>query len=159
MTTYTVHEPLTGFKDDMDRYVQTSFIPEAKSLAALVLPLPWLLWNRMWWAALVYLLISTILSIALTTDFSTLAFILTAFPGIFLFLEGNDLRRKTLMRDGWAFVGSVEGDDLQSAEVRYFHSLEYRQPGAEPEPAPAKRFQGNTDIDTGIDFLAGPEAG
>ncbi len=158
MTLYTVHEPSAGFKDDMDRYVQTSFIPEAKSLIALALPLPWLLWNRMWWAALFYLLITAILSLALATDLATLAFLLTAIPGIFLFLEGNELRRKDLMRDGWTFVCTVEGDDQQSAELRYFHSLEYRRSGAKPEPVTPKMYQVNPEIDAGIEFLASPQA-
>ena len=96
------------------------------------------------------------LSILMVGELGLLAAAMTIFPGLFLFLEGQELRRKKLSRHGWKMVTTVEDQDLASAEYRYFYSaMEKKQnrPLLNPEKtAPAKPFR---PPDTEIEFPGG----
>ena len=120
MAIYTVLEPPAT--SGLLLEAGAEFIPDTKALLALALPLPWLLWHRMWWGVVFYLLVSTIFAIALTTEFAILVLATTFIPGLFLFLEGNELRRKALLRRNWKEIAVVEGDTLESAETRFFYA-------------------------------------
>ncbi len=121
MTIFTVHSPPASDVSSDDSRLRTRFIPESKAILALVFPLIWLLWHRLWWPALFYLLISIALALGLATQFGVMIGLLTFIPGLYLFLEGHELRRHQLERRGWRLTGIVEGSNLASAEMRYFH--------------------------------------
>lgn len=123
MTIFTVHVPPQALGDARDQHIKTVLIPESPSLLALIFPLLWLIWYRLWWAVLFYVLISIVFAILFTTNIGIIASVLTFFPGLFLFLEGQQLRRNSLERRGWKLVETVEDDDLESAEYRYFYSV------------------------------------
>lgn len=128
MTLFTVHIPQHAVGQEHDQHVETVFIPDTSSFMALVFPFFWLIWCRLWWASLFYALITIALSILMTGELGLLAAAMTIFPGLFLFLEGQELRRKKLTRHGWIMVDTVEEQNLASAEYRYFYSaLEQRQ--------------------------------
>jgi len=106
-----------------DQHDRTVLIPDAPALLALVFPLFWLLWYRLWWASLFYGLLSLIFMILLPSKLSLMVIVLTVIPGLFLFLEGQELRRKMLERRGWKLVATIEDQDISSAEYRYFYSV------------------------------------
>ena len=136
MTLFTVHIPPHAIGQEHDQHVETVFIPDASSVMALIFPFFWLIWYRLWWASLFYALLTIALLFLMTGELGLLAAAMTIFPGLFLFLEGQELRRKKLTRHGWKMVGTVEDQNLASAEYRYFYSaLEERQvhPVAKPE--------------------------
>ncbi len=157
MTTYLVLAPPAKGDDVHAPVADAVFVPEARALWALVLPLPWLLWNRLWWAAIFYVLVSIILAMTLTLEPGILALLLTFLPGFFLYLEGHELRHKRLERRGWKLTGIVRGDDRVEAEIRFFSGL---RPGEENSGKrhPVALNSTLLPVDTGMDFLASPEA-
>jgi hypothetical protein len=154
MTVFTVYTPpKTG---DRVPHEEAVFIPDAKALLALVFPFIWLLWHRLWWAVLFYALLSIILTMTLTLEIGLLASFLTFVPGFYLFLEGNELRRKALERRGWGFGGVIEGEDQEEAEIRHFNSI--HNAAIEPEKTVTlKPRKPALVVDPGINLFAGPE--
>ncbi len=156
MTLYTVHIPPYAVGQERDHHEDTVFIPDASSLMALVFPFLWLIWYRLWWASLFYALLTIALSILMLGELGLLAAAMTIFPGLFLFLEGQELRRKKLTRHGWKMVDTVEDQDLASAEYRYFYTA-LEQPRVRPEAkldktAPARSYR---PPETEIEFPGG----
>lgn len=165
MTMYTVHSRVTANESQEDQLLSTVFIAESKPLLAPIFPFVWLLWMRLWWPALFYLLILIILTTALNTEFVAVSIVINFVPGLFLFLEGNELRRKALHRKGYDIVAIVAGDDLIAAETRYFHGQfagdQQQNAGstgqsrhAPPRTVKVREFWSQN---TGLDFLAGSE--
>lgn len=115
MATYTIHVPPVAMGSEKDR-----FIRDGVSLTALVVPAIWLLWHRLWFAFAAYCLI-----VVAITSYSMLASdpsatVLSAIPGLLLFLEGNELRRRKLEHAGWEEAGLVRADTLEEAELRWY---------------------------------------
>lgn len=156
MTLFTVHILPHAVGQERDHHVETVFIPDASSLMALVFPFFWLIWYRLWWASLFYVLITIALSILMTGELGLLAAAMTIFPGLFLFLEGQELRRKKLTRHGWKMVDTVEEQNLASAEYRYFYSA-FEQQQAHPIAIPEKTAPTKPYIspETEIEFPGG----
>lgn len=156
MTLYTVHIPPHAVGQERDKHVDTVFVPDASSLMALIFPFIWLIWYRLWWAAAFYVLLTIALFVLMIGDFGLLAAAMTIFPGVFLFLEGQELRRKKLARNGWKMLATVEDQDLASAEYRYFYSAveDQKAPLVErPEKTvPTKPY---LSTDTEIEFPGG----
>jgi hypothetical protein len=158
MTVFTVHTPpITGNNNNI-RVEDAVFVPEQKTLMALVFPFFWLLWQRLWWAVVFYLLVSVILSMLLLANIGLAAFLLTIIPGLFLYLEGQELRRKALHRKGWKYLGVVEGSTRSEAEIRFFHQVQQPTGTGSTKPTfkPLRPKQIHL-VDPGIDFLANPE--
>ena len=145
MTLYTVHIPPYAVGQEHDQHVDTVLIPDASSVMALFFPFFWLIWYRLWWASLFYALLTIALSILVTGELGLLAAAMTIFPGLFMFLEGQELRRKKLARHGWKMVDTVEDQNQASAEYRYFYTALEQQrvrPEAKPDKtAPARSYR------------------
>ena len=103
-------------------------VPEARSSWAFVFGTLWLLRHRLWWAALVFLLIGLILNavgqVALAGIgdeplwwVSPTALMLAVLPRFWLALEGNELRRRKLERRGYRLAEVVEAENRADAEV------------------------------------------
>lgn len=100
-------------------------VPEGGSKWAFVFGTLWLLWNRLWWAALVFLLVGAILNaggrLALNGAeawYAGLAGLaLTLLPRLWLALEGHELRRRRLERRGWLLTDTVEATRRADAET------------------------------------------
>lgn len=48
------------------------------------------------------------------------ALYLSAIPGLYLMLEGNELVRQIHERRGWRFIGVLEGQNVEDVELRFF---------------------------------------
>ena len=103
-------------------------VPEARSPWAFVFGTLWLLWHRMWWAALVFLLIGLILNAVGQFALAGIgdeplwwvppaALLLAVLPRFWLALEGNELRRRKLERRGYRLAEIVEAENRADAEV------------------------------------------
>ena len=160
MTIYTVYSPPITTGSTGDQHDKTVLIPDASALLALIFPFLWLIWHRLWWASLFYGLLSLLFIILLPTELSMIIIVLTVIPGLFLFLEGHELRRKMLERRGWKMVAVIEDQDIASAEYRYFYSVLNAQPDEElvnseiPKWSITKKF---IPIDSGIEFPGSSE--
>lgn len=138
MSVYTVHEPPQrdgGVSVDPERFV---FVRDGFHFWAMMFGPLWLLWRRLWLALLFYLIAwivieGTLLYFKAGTG-SHLA--IGVAIALLLGMEASSLWRWTLNRRGWKNLGVVVGDDLESAERRFFQT--WRETGRErPQAASA----------------------
>jgi len=122
MSIYTVYEPPLRAHEsapDPERFV---FVRDGFSIWAFLLAPLWMLRHRLWLAFLGYVIVVVALSIGLRAigASTTLANVVTALVSLLVGFEAATLRRFGLARRGWRNVGIVVGDDLESAERRFF---------------------------------------
>lgn len=134
-TSYTVHMPPTGGGDE-----RIEFVPDAFSGLAFVAPWAWFLWHRMWLATLAYLVLISLVTLALA--FSGIAPMLrlaiTAAISLLIGLEATNLRRWTLGRRGYREAAVVVAGSRDEAERRYFterHGETAARAATAPRPA------------------------
>ena len=109
MAIFTVHTRSDDFK----------LIREGHSTFALLAPPIWLVVNRLWLELLAYvglMVLFVLIAYQLQNGF---AFLLTGLPGLFLWLEGNQLVRAKIERNGWQLSSVVEAGDFESAEAKH----------------------------------------
>ncbi|MEZ5872984.1 MAG: DUF2628 domain-containing protein [Nitratireductor sp.] len=129
MATYTVHTPPGEQGEEKLR-----FLSDGVSVLALIVPAIWLLWHRLWFVFIAYLLVAASLAVYGVMASDPSATVLSAIPGLYLFLEGNQLRRRKLEQSGWTQEGVVEASSLDEAELRWFKGTGHAgtRPAAEP---------------------------
>lgn len=98
------------------------FLVDGKSLLAIFAPPLWLVWHRMWWGLVVYVALLALLAMMYFTPLREAGLYLSAIPGLFLMLEGNELIRQRHERQGWQYLGLVQGQNLEDAEMRFFET-------------------------------------
>ncbi len=122
MSSYTVYEPPSkdgAAAPDPARFV---FVRDGFTFWAFLLGPLWMLWHRLWLVLAGYVVAATALQVALRFIGASASVMVTA--GILLALlvgfEAATLRRFTLARRRFRNVGIVIGDDLETAERRFF---------------------------------------
>ncbi len=142
MSVYTVYEPplrAGELTPGPDRFV---FVREGFYFWAFVFAPLWMLWHRLWLVLLLYIVIAAGIENASyyagvgTAGVAVIQLALSFLVG----LEASTLRRFTLNRRGFRNVGIVVGDDLESAEQRFFNAwveTESSRPAAPPPASPA----------------------
>ena len=82
----------------------------------------WMLRHRLWLALVCYVILAVALSVALRLigTSAAVAIIAGALFSLLVGFEAATLRRFGLARRGWRNVGIVVGDDVESAERRFF---------------------------------------
>jgi hypothetical protein len=124
MAIYTVLAPAARDGETATDPMRTLFVKEGWCWPGLFIPILWLLFRKMWLIALAYVVVFAALAYIDTrlggpvTGFAMLA------AHLYLLLEGNELRRWTLTRRGYALAGVVEGRSREEAEIRYFADTE-----------------------------------
>ena len=122
MSIYTVYElPLKAHESapDPERFV---FVRDGFSFWAFLLAPWWMLRHRLWLALVCYVILAVALSVALRLigTSAAVAIIAGALFSLLVGFEAATLRRFGLARRGWRNVGIVVGDDVESAERRFF---------------------------------------
>ena len=122
MAVYTVHEPpLRAGATSAPEPERFIFVRDGFSFWALLLGPLWMLRHRMWLVALCYLALVAVLSLVLRLHASAaVGPIVWTLLALLLGFEAGTLRRLTLGRRGFRNIGIVVGDDLESAERRFF---------------------------------------
>jgi hypothetical protein len=120
MAVYTVHAPVdpaseTGISDATDRFV---FVRDGFHFWALVFGPFWLLWNRLWLAFGLYVVVAAGLAVTLSSlrigaDARFFVWLLLAF---LVGLEGASLKRWSYSRRKWRQVDFVVADKIDAAE-------------------------------------------
>lgn len=96
------------------------FVRDGFYFFGFVAPILWLLWHRLWLAAVVTL--AATLALAVAIEVAGLAFPATLLPlliSLYVGLEGGALRLAKLRRAGWRQWGVIEADSTADAEARY----------------------------------------
>jgi len=136
MASYVVLErrPAAG------RRIETELVRDEFSYLALIFPLIWLLWHRLWFAALVLLLVSV--GIGMIGEYLApgVAMVVAGFVvSFFVALEGPAWRIARFRRLGYLETGTVVAPSLSEAEIRWFAGSHAPQ-----EPAPLTRHRAAT---------------
>ncbi len=131
MKIYTVHMKAPSGDRTQDA-LDAVFIPEGFSLFALLLPIPWMLVNRMWLVLLTFLVVTGFLEYGAS-------FFGHIIPGVFLLVatvwfafEANALRRWTIEGKGYHMAGLASGRSLSDAEQRFFETWSDAAPRSAP---------------------------
>lgn len=126
MAIYVVMEPPRHRAAADEVYVRDGF-----HWIGFLLPLVWLLWNRLWIETVVLLAVMLGLGVLGETSGSAEMIVggFTFLVSIYVGLEGPALRIWALRRRGYAEWGVVEAENRADAELRYLSAL----PGAAPD--------------------------
>ncbi|MDB5503912.1 MAG: hypothetical protein JWR89_3814 [Tardiphaga sp.] len=122
MPVYTIHAPLAesrGVGAATDRFV---FVRDGFHFWAFVAGLIWLIWHRLWWALLGYVVISIVGEVALSmlgAGSGTRLTVMVLFA-LLMGFEAASIRRWTLSRGDWRQLDMVVADDAEMAEQRFF---------------------------------------
>ena len=122
MSIYTVYEPPLKAHESAPNPERFVFVRDGFSFWAFLLAPWWMLRHRMWLALTGYVILAIALSVALrfAGASTTVTLIAGALFSLLVGFEAATLRRFKLSRRGWKNVGIVVGDDLESAERRFF---------------------------------------
>jgi hypothetical protein len=128
MPVYTVHAPLTSNMDfrATDRF---AFVRDGFHVWAALFGVVWLAWHRLWLALLGWIVLMTVIDIAMVRLHvaATTIFVVDALLALLLGFEAASLRRWTLSRRKWRQLDIVVADDEEAAERRFFERWTARQ--------------------------------
>ncbi len=140
MVTYTVHERYEASGTLAGRAQAVAFVKDGFAWAALVFPVLWLLYHRMWIVLagfiVLFAVLRGLLSVAELNN-EVLGWALAGVSILFAF-QANDLRRWSLARRGFWLVGPVSGASRAACETRFFDAwlaAQGTQRSAEPGQA------------------------
>ncbi len=120
MASYVVMVPPARSGDEI-RFVRDGF-----ALPALILPVLWLLWHRLWIEALLVFAAAILLAaIGEIGGWTVTTMLLSFLISIYVAMEGSALRQWALRRRGWRESAVVEAADEDEAMTRYFADDEH----------------------------------
>ncbi|MGI9400708.1 MAG: DUF2628 domain-containing protein [Rhizobiaceae bacterium] len=114
MAIYTVHIPPSGESES------AWFIREGVNIFALIIPFFWLLWHRLWLELTVYIAFLFMLAVLMLLGGAKIVPFVSALPGLYLFVEGNQLVRARIERAGWMLDAVVDATTVAEAEIIYY---------------------------------------
>ncbi len=111
-------------------------VPEAFSWGALLIPIIWALYRRLWWVAIGVVVVSIVVPrLRQVADFNENGLLIANFAiNIVLGWLGNDLRRWELRRKGYRAVDFVRARRIGDAEVIAITRLAEAATAATPAP-------------------------
>lgn len=118
------------------------FVKEGIAWWALVTPLFWFLYHRLWWEAAAYFGLSFALALggeALGAG-EDIVLVASLFVQLLVALEANDLRRLGLARKGYRSVSVVSAQNEADAELRFHAIWKGPLPMADPAPVTSAVF-------------------
>jgi hypothetical protein len=121
MRFWTVYEPRHPANAG-ERVEKTLFIKDGFSWPGLIFSLFWLLFQQLWLGALIFVLVSVMLGVLgafLPLDDSA-GMLLSLLPSLYVGFEGNDMRRRKLLKKGFVQAGSVLAKTHAEAEDIFF---------------------------------------
>lgn len=133
MAQFVVLEPAGTQSSEKAVFVRDGFYT-----LALILPVVWLLSQRLWFEAIAALGVTILLGVAgAALDISNAVPLITLLFSLFVALEGANWKIAKLKRQGYVEKATIDASDLEEAEIRYFYSLEE---AADPVEAPAPEW-------------------
>ena len=135
MASYVVTKPASDRRGEDALFIRDAFAP----LAVLV-PVPWLLWHRLWFEAALALCASfAFATLSVWVGMPGLAGIVSILLGFYVALEGGALKIAASRRRGWEEAGIIDARNNEEAEERYYRSRPETRDEAPPATAPGLR--------------------
>jgi Protein of unknown function (DUF2628) len=126
MASYVVMEPASDRRGEAALFIRDAFAP-----LAVVVPVVWLLWHRLWFEAAMLFFASVILiGTAAWIGLPQLAGIVSILSGLYVALEGGALKIAAARRQGFEHAAIVEAGSAAEAEERHYRAL----PSAQEPP-------------------------
>lgn len=155
MARYVVMEPPAGADDA--RIIRDGF-----ALFGFLLPPLWLLWHRLWLAAL--LAFGVMFGLSVLGEVAVFWFaapVLSLLVSLFVGLEGRAMAIRALERRGWTEIAAFEADSLADAEVRsaYGRVEPAAQAADTPRPTPPRATPPRTAAGPALGMLSYPGRG
>lgn len=107
-------------------------VPDGVAKWALIFAPFWLAFHRLWFALAIYALATILIASLLATPLVAIPLLLSGLPGLYLFLEGNQLRRYRLERQGYEMLAVVDAEDKDTAIEKFLHRWQPESVGAKP---------------------------
>ena len=138
MSIYAVYEPPLRAHESVPNPERFVFVRDGFSLWAFLLAPFWMLRHRLWLAFVAYVIVALALFVGVRfiADSTALSIVVSILLAVLVGFEAGTLRRFTLSRRGWRNVGIVVGDDLESAERRFFDAWVYKTSVEKAHPGP-----------------------
>jgi hypothetical protein len=114
MAVFTAYLPPDGNAGD------ARFVADRASLLALILPPVFLIWHRLWWPLVLYVMATILLMVIGAVVSEGLSAALGLLPGFFLFVHGRELVRDNLLARGWREAAAISANDAAEAELRFY---------------------------------------
>lgn len=126
MAVYTVHAPASYGVDVRTTPDRIVFIRDGFYFWAFLAAIIWLLWHRLWLAALGYLVLTVAAQLSLTAlgASNSAQFVVFAVIALLMGLEAGSLWRWTLTRRKWRQLGVVVARNQREAEQRFFERFD-----------------------------------
>lgn len=116
-------EPLAeGANDETalsNRLDTVQAVPETTAKWALIFAPFWLIRHQLWFELVIYALVSVFALALLATPYAPVTLFLSSLPGLYLFLEGHQLRRKNLESSGFKMVATIDAENATVAEEKF----------------------------------------
>lgn len=140
MKACTVHEREDAEGGVAERAERILFVKEGFAWWALLFPLLWLLFHRMWLVLIGFIVVMVALQMGLTTAGmpSSAGTWLVLGVSLLFAVVANDLRRWTLARNGYREIGPLTGRSRAECEAKFFTAwLAARPDGTQTSPQSA----------------------
>lgn len=146
---YTVHLKQSGLESGNNTgeppgVGTLEVVPESIAKWAIILPPLWLLVHKLWWPLTFYIAVTVFLLVLLTTPIAVSVLFLGGFPGLYLLLEGHQLRRNKLEETGYEQIGVVEASNPDIAIERFIAQFDFESAPVDPKPSSSVTFQGRS---------------
>jgi Protein of unknown function (DUF2628) len=135
MPVYTVHAPTANGTDlrGADGFI---FVRDGFHLWATVFGVLWLAWHRLWIAMIGWIVLMTVIDVAMVQLRlgSTAILLVDLLLALLLGFEASSLRRWTFSRRNWRQLDIVVADDIEAAERRFFERWATRRSASNGQP-------------------------
>jgi hypothetical protein len=124
VTTYSVYEPTRGAAQPALRAEKVAFVKDGFSWPAFLVPLVWLIYQRMWIELVILVVLLGLVQWAIGTEEHAKALLTWASLAVSVLFGfvANDLRGFALERRGYRFAGSTSGRNREDAELAFFRA-------------------------------------
>ena len=141
MTVYSVYEPASDDDDIAARADRIAFVKDGFSWLALIFPMLWMLYYRMWieFAVVMAVMFGLEWAFGAYPDGMQVAGWMSLAITVLFAFEANDLRGAMLERRGYRFTGVAMGRDRQEAERSFFTIWLQQQAQSARSIAPAPK--------------------
>ncbi len=122
MKFWSFFDPKPDLPPSAERAPHIVVVKEGFAWLALLMPLLWLLWHRLWWETLFVLVVFVAVGVAASfMPVSPLALMgIHSLMNLAIAFIGNDLRCAKLERNGYEAVAVLQGNTQLEAEALFF---------------------------------------